>query len=84
GSGGSASGGSTTGGSGSGGSTTGGSGSGGSATGGSGSGSDGGSAGTVHSGSFCSPAGATGVTSKGTPMVCGPGSDGRNRWKSAG
>ncbi|WP_407107885.1 thermonuclease family protein [Rhodococcus aetherivorans] len=35
----------------------------------------------VHPGSFCS--GGTGVTSKGTPMVCAPGSDGRNRWQSA-
>ncbi|WP_282700309.1 PASTA domain-containing protein [Streptomyces sp. CC219B] len=36
---------------------------------------------TVHPGSYCSPAGATGVTSAGTPMICGPGSDGRNRWR---
>lgn len=43
---------------------------------------DGGSVGTVHPGSFCSPRGATGVTEAGTPMVCGPGSDGRNRWHS--
>lgn len=42
----------------------------------------GGSVGTVHPGSFCSPQGATGVTKAGTPMVCGPGSDGRNRWHS--
>ncbi|USC16244.1 thermonuclease family protein [Rhodococcus sp. 11-3] len=35
----------------------------------------------VHPGAFCS--GGTGVTSKGTPMVCAPGSDGRNRWQSA-
>lgn len=42
----------------------------------------GGSVGTVHPGSFCSPAGARGVTSAGTPMVCGPASDGRNRWHS--
>ncbi|MGC9537771.1 PASTA domain-containing protein [Streptomyces sp. UG1] len=41
------------------------------------------SVGTVHPGSFCSPRGATGVTKAGTPMVCGPGSDGRNRWRSA-
>ncbi|KRV50221.1 hypothetical protein AQ490_13965 [Wenjunlia vitaminophila] len=41
------------------------------------------SAGTVHPGSFCSPSGATGVTEAGTAMVCGPGSDGRNRWHSA-
>ena len=39
--------------------------------------------GVVHPGSFCSPGGAVGVTSKGTPMVCGPGSDGRLRWRSA-
>jgi hypothetical protein len=36
----------------------------------------------VHPGTFCSPAGATGVTSKGTPMICGAASDGRNRWHS--
>ncbi|WP_405895717.1 PASTA domain-containing protein [Streptomyces sp. NBC_00104] len=41
------------------------------------------SVGTVHPGSFCSPQGATGVTKAGTPMVCGPGSDGRNRWRSS-
>ncbi|MDH6542947.1 hypothetical protein [Streptomyces sp. SPB4] len=45
-----------------------------------GGGSDAGSSRVVHAGSFCAPAGATGVTSAGTPMVCGPGSDGRNRW----
>ncbi|WP_258308440.1 PASTA domain-containing protein [Streptomyces sp. NWU339] len=46
--------------------------------------SDGGSnVGTVHPGSFCSQPGATGVTKAGTPMVCGPGSDGRNRWRSS-
>jgi hypothetical protein len=39
--------------------------------------------GVVHPGAFCSPAGATGVTTAGTPMVCGPASDGRNRWHSA-
>ncbi|MPY47515.1 PASTA domain-containing protein [Streptomyces acidicola] len=43
----------------------------------------GGSAGTVHPGSFCSPPGATGVTEAGTLMVCGPGTDGRNRWRRA-
>jgi hypothetical protein len=37
----------------------------------------------VHPGAFCAPLGATGVTSSGTPMVCGVGSDGRNRWKAA-
>ena len=35
----------------------------------------------VKPGAFCS--GGTGVTSAGTPMVCAPGSDGRNRWKAA-
>lgn len=44
--------------------------------------SSGDSVGTVHPGSFCS--GGTGVTTKGTPMVCAEGSDGRMRWKSAG
>jgi hypothetical protein len=35
----------------------------------------------VHPGAFCSPAGATGVTSAGTPMVCGPTANStRNRW----
>ncbi|MFI2374857.1 PASTA domain-containing protein [Streptomyces sp. NPDC018964] len=54
-------------------------------TGGDSSSSGGGSSnvGTVHPGSYCSPAGATGVTKAGTPMVCGPGSDGRNRWRSS-
>ncbi|MFE5645536.1 DUF2510 domain-containing protein [Rhodococcus sp. NPDC056516] len=42
------------------------------------------SGGTVNPGSFCSTPGATGVTKKGTPMVCGIGSDGRDRWVSAG
>ncbi|MEV7729614.1 hypothetical protein AB0P15_33585 [Streptomyces sp. NPDC087917] len=45
--------------------------------------SGGGSSPVVHPGSFCSPAGASGVTSAGTAMVCGPGSDGRNRWKKS-
>jgi hypothetical protein len=36
--------------------------------------------GVVHPGAFCSPEGATGHTTAGTPMVCGPASDGRNRW----
>lgn len=40
------------------------------------------SGGTVHGGSFCSTPGATGVTTKGTPMVCAPGKDGRDRWQS--
>lgn len=37
----------------------------------------------VHPGSFCSPLGATGVTSKGTGMICStkPGDD-RARWRS--
>ncbi|MCP3767672.1 PASTA domain-containing protein [Streptomyces sp. MAR25Y5] len=62
-------------------STTGGGGS----TGGDSSSSDSGSSnvGTVHPGSYCSPPGAAGVTKAGTPMVCGPGSDGRNRWRSS-
>ena len=37
----------------------------------------------VHPGAFCAPEGATGVTDRGTPMVCGPASDGRNRWHHA-
>jgi hypothetical protein len=37
--------------------------------------------GTVHPGAFCSPEGATGHTSAGTPMVCEPASDGRDRWQ---
>lgn len=40
--------------------------------------------GTVHPGSFCSSPGATGVTTTGKAMVCGPATDGKNRWKSAG
>jgi hypothetical protein len=36
----------------------------------------------VHAGSYCDPPG-TGVTSKGTPMVCRPAKDGRNRWQKA-
>ncbi|MEU6816061.1 PASTA domain-containing protein [Streptomyces sp. NPDC046860] len=44
--------------------------------------SGGGGVGTVHPGSFCAPAGARGVTRAGTSMVCGPGSDGRDRWRS--
>ena len=39
--------------------------------------------GVVHPGSWCAPAGATGVTVKGTPMVCGPASDGTDRWHSS-
>jgi hypothetical protein len=39
--------------------------------------------GIVHPGAFCTPPGATGQTDRGTPMVCGPASDGRNRWHSA-
>lgn len=42
------------------------------------------SSGTVHPGSYCSSPGALGATVKGTPMVCGVGSDGEYRWKSAG
>jgi hypothetical protein len=37
----------------------------------------------VHPGSFCAPAGANGVTTAGTRMICGPASDGRNRWHAA-
>jgi hypothetical protein len=40
------------------------------------------SVGTVHPGAFCDPPGS-GVSKTGKPMVCGPASDGRNRWKSA-
>jgi hypothetical protein len=37
----------------------------------------------VHPGAFCSPAGARGVTSKGTAMVCkSTSSDSRNRWRA--
>ena len=37
----------------------------------------------VHPGAFCSPAGALGVTSKGTPMICkSTSSDSRNRWRA--
>lgn len=39
--------------------------------------------GVVHPGSFCDVPGLPGVTKKGTAMVCGIGSDGRLRWKSA-
>lgn len=63
-------------------STTGGGGSTGGGSSSSGGSTGGGNVGTVHPGSFCSPPGATGVTKAGTPMVCGPGSDGRNRWRS--
>jgi hypothetical protein len=42
----------------------------------------GGSVPTVHPGAFCAPVGARGATSAGTPMVCGPAADGRNRWHS--
>lgn len=37
--------------------------------------------GVVHPGAFCSPEGATGHTTAGTPMVCEPASDGRDRWQ---
>jgi hypothetical protein len=33
-------------------------------------------------GAFCSPAGSVAVSSTGKPLVCGPASDGRNRWQS--
>jgi hypothetical protein len=39
--------------------------------------------GIVHPGAFCSPEGATGHTTAGTPMVCEPASDGRDRWQSS-
>jgi len=39
--------------------------------------------GTAHPGSYCSTPGAVGVTVNGTPMVCAPGSDGKDRWQSA-
>ncbi len=39
--------------------------------------------GTVNPGSYCGTPGAVGVTSSGTPMVCAPGSDGRDRWRSS-
>lgn len=39
--------------------------------------------GTVHPGAFCSPQGASGRTTAGTPMVCEPASDGRDRWQSS-
>jgi hypothetical protein len=45
--------------------------------------SQGSSPSTVHPGAFCAPEGAHGVTVDGTPMVCGPASDGRNRWHSS-
>lgn len=46
---------------------------------------DGGSGGgpVVRAGAFCDSPGAPGVTSAGTPMVCGPAKDGRNRWHGA-
>jgi hypothetical protein len=37
---------------------------------------------TVRSGAFCAPPGETGETVKGTGMVCGPATGGRNRWAS--
>ncbi|PVD04497.1 hypothetical protein [Streptomyces sp. CS014] len=36
----------------------------------------------VSPGAYCSPAGATGRTSKGTPMTCRTAADGKLRWKS--
>jgi hypothetical protein len=39
----------------------------------------------VHPGAFCSPEGAKGVTSRGTPMTCKTTStDSRARWRSSG
>ncbi|KAA8826934.1 hypothetical protein [Bifidobacterium myosotis] len=37
--------------------------------------------GDVHPGAFCTA--GYGRTAKGTPMVCAPGADGRNRWRQA-
>ena len=38
---------------------------------------------TVHPGAFCSPKGATGVTTRGTPMICKTTSqDARARWRA--
>jgi hypothetical protein len=42
------------------------------------------SSGTVHPGAYCATPGATGVTTKGTPMVCVGEGGGKGRWKSAG
>ena len=40
--------------------------------------------GVVHPGAFCSPAGATGHTAKGTAMICRTSAtDSRDRWRSA-
>ncbi|MFE1771608.1 PASTA domain-containing protein [Streptomyces sp. NPDC059008] len=47
-----------------------------------GSGDDSGSRPVKRPGAFCSPAGAVAVSSSGTPLICGPASDGRNRWHS--
>jgi PASTA domain/Protein of unknown function (DUF2510) len=39
--------------------------------------------GTVHPGAFCSPKGATGVTTRGTPMICKTTpQDARARWRA--
>lgn len=38
--------------------------------------------GFVHPGAFCS--GGSGVSKTGKAMVCAPGADGKNRWRSAG
>lgn len=38
--------------------------------------------GVVHPGAFCAPVSATGHTDRGTAMVCGPASDGHDRWHS--
>lgn len=49
----------------------------------SGGGSGSSNVGVVHPGAFCSPEGATGVTSKGTPMICKTtATDSRARWRS--
>ncbi|MCY0941402.1 hypothetical protein [Streptomyces antarcticus] len=69
--------------SGSGGSSSSTGGSGGSGSSGSSGDNDGGGAPVKRAGSFCAPAGSTAVTSAGTPLVCGPASDGRNRWRKS-
>ncbi len=39
----------------------------------------------VHPGAFCSPDGAQGVTTRGTPMTCKTSpTDSRDRWRSSG
>jgi beta-lactam-binding protein with PASTA domain len=52
------------------------------ATGGNNSASTRAAVGSVHSGTFCDPP-ATGISDRGTSMVCAPAADGRNRWRRA-